>query len=293
MSKLFYITHLYPKEMSIYGDIGNILAITKRVKEYGFQPIYQPVNIGKSLPLITDFYFLGGGQDQEQAVIFEDLLQKKERLFEDLNNNVPMLAICGGYQLLGEEFLTNEGKNIPGLGFLPVKTIAATTTSEVKNRCVGNLVIQCNLPNLTQIYLAGFENHSGQTYFTNSLNSANSGHPLLQGSNQTIAQKNFENEAFSLGEVLYGFGNNLEKKYEGCVYKNVIGTYLHGSCLPKNPELNDYLITKSLELQVKNNRLILESFKEIMNIQIDDRIALLAKDNIVKRFEKNFASVVN
>jgi lipid II isoglutaminyl synthase (glutamine-hydrolysing) len=287
MSKKFYITHLYPKEMSIYGDMGNILAIQFRLKKYGFEPIYQSVVLGQKLPYSTDFYFLGGGQDKEQAIVFEDLLQKKERLLKDLNKGTPMLAICGGYQLLGQEFLTGENKNIPGLGFFPIKTKAPN--SEITSRCVGNLIIKCNLPGFTKVYLVGFENHSGQTHFVNPI-IYNSSNPLLDGNEQNH-ESNLGQQAFPLGEVLYGFGNNLEKNYEGCVYKNTIGTYLHGSCLPKNPELTDYFIMKSLELQIKDHRLTLQEFNQINKIKIDDRIALLTKDSIVKRFEKEFLKI--
>jgi lipid II isoglutaminyl synthase (glutamine-hydrolysing) len=224
----FYITHLYPNEMSIYGDMGNILALQHRLKELNINPVYQTVGINQALPVKTDLYFMGGGQDKEQFLIYSDLLSKKERIVQDIENDVCLLSICGGYQAFGEEFLSNENKLIPGLGIFPVKTKAKVTkqvsTNESINtyRCIGNLIVECTLPDLKGVKLVGFENHGGQTYFT-----------------QT-------KQAQPLGKVLLGYGNNWDEKIEGCVYKNAIGTYLHGSCLPKNPELTDWLISKAL-----------------------------------------------
>lgn len=247
-----YLTHLYPKQMSIYGDYGNILAMQFFLKGLGVEYEYQTVDINQDLPQNTDFYFLGGGQDKEQSIIFQDLLAKKANLGQNLENNVPMLAICGGYQLLGQEFLTGTGDLIPGLEILPVITKAPN--SSVKSRCVGNLIVNCQIPELLGTKLVGFENHSGQTYFTD------------------------QSKAKPLGSVLVGYGNNAFEKIEGCVYKNVIGTYLHGSCLPKNPELTAWFIKKIFQ-----NKKAAINYSDLE--KIDSKIASLAKQVILKKFD--------
>ena len=245
-----YITHLYPKEMSIYGDMGNILAIQFRLKEWGLDYSYQTVNLGESLPDKTDFYFLGGGQDADQLKVCRDLLTKKEFLSNDLLiKNIPMLAICGGYQLLGKEFITGNGQVIVGLNILPVVTKALD--AKISSRATGNLLIKSSIPELKGIELLGFENHSGQTYFLDSA-------------------------AIPLGKVIIGSGNNGVEKLEGCIYKNIVGTYLHGSCLPKNPELTDWFIQK-----------ILDNLKLTKNFNTPElsQIAIEAKRVLIKRIE--------
>jgi|LakMenEpi03Aug12_release.lakeMendotaPanAssembly.Ray.scaffolds.fasta_scaffold08831_3 CobQ-like glutamine amidotransferase family enzyme len=254
----FRITHLYPEQMSIYGDYGNIIALKHRLSKYGLEVVYQKVNPKQKLPIKTDLYFIGGGQDKQQYEIFKDLIYKKQKLIEDIENNVPVLAICGGYQLLGQKFVTGEGLQIDGLGVFDVVTRALD--SSVESRCVGNVIAQCLIPEIKKVNLVGFENHSGQTVF------------LSQEKSKPLA------------EILVGFGNNSEKKYEGCVYKNAIGTYLHGSCLPKNPELCDHLIKQALRRKAENGEMDPQTYIKIFKQKIDDTIALGAKNSILKRF---------
>jgi CobQ-like glutamine amidotransferase family enzyme len=256
----FYITHLYPDKMSIYGDWGNILAISRRIQQYGLEPVYQPINEGQDLPETTDFYFMGGGQDKEQFEIFKDLIKKKKRLIKDVENGVPLLSICGGYQLFGQKFVTGQGLEMDGIGLFDVVTKAPN--SNVKSRCVGNLIIDCLIPTLKGIKLVGFENHSGQTEFV----SAQRCNPL--------------------GKVLFGFGNNIAKKYEGCVYKNAIGTYLHGSCLPKNPELTSHLVLESLRRKAEIGELDPADYISIRKSEQDDSIVSELKSSLIKRFVK-------
>jgi CobQ-like glutamine amidotransferase family enzyme len=255
----FYLTHLYPDEMSIYGDMGNIIALCYRLKKLGVEVIYQPVSLGSELPLVSDMYFIGGGQDKEQQKIFKDLLTKKERLSFDVESGVPILAICGGYQLLGQKFITGSGDNIEGLSILPVQTVAPD--SSVKSRAVGNVVVQCMIPDLKGVKLVGFENHSGRTNFINGKNVS------------------------PLGEIIIGMGDNTDKIHEGCVYKNVIGTYMHGPCLPKNPELCAYLIKKALEVKFskQGNSSV---YADLVFDKVDDKVALSAKKDILDRFVK-------
>lgn len=268
--------------MSLYGDMGNIITLKYRLSQMGWQVIYQAVQMGEKLPQQTDLYFLGGGQDKEQILIFEDLLTKKTRLQDDLEKGIAMLAICGGYQLLGESFLTSTGELIQGLGILPIKTVAPTT----KERCVGNIVLKCLIPELGGTQLIGFENHSGRTHFVNSretninfngLNSDNS-------NSQNISKNNKISQIKPLGQVIVGFGDNTDKIHEGCVWKNVIGSYLHGPILAKNPLLANWLLTRSLITKQKNSKI---QFPIPNFAQIDDSVANLMRQNILKQVAIN------
>lgn len=217
------ITHLYPKHMNIYGDMGNITTLVKRCEWRGIGVKVQEVNLGDRLPRTTDIYFMGGGQDQDQKTVFKDLLKKKKTLIKHIGDGAGFLGICGAYQLLGRFFLTGEGKKIKGIGLLDIETKALDTT--VKSRCIGNVVAVLNSEvfNLDQMpveTIVGFENHSGQTYLGE--------------------------EVKPLAYIKSGYGNNVNDNTEGCVYKNLIGTYLHGSFLPKNPHVADWLILKAL-----------------------------------------------
>jgi CobQ-like glutamine amidotransferase family enzyme len=256
---VFYLTHLYAKEMSIYGDMGNIIALTYRLKKYGFTITYQPVNIGDQLPIKTDLYFMGGGQDNEQLVVAEDLQTKAKRLKKDIDQGVPLLSICGGYQLFGKRFVTGDGQEIPGIGVFDVETKAPSTN--VKARCIGNVVIKSEIPDLKGINFLGFENHSGQTTFTDMIKTR------------------------PLGKVVYGNGNEYQGNYEGAVYKNAIGTYLHGSCLPKNPELADYLIQKALRTKTEKGELEPELYLGLRSKTVNDETALLTRESMINRLK--------
>lgn len=224
------ICHLYPDLMDTYGDKGNILAIIYRCQKRGINVKIEGISINQNLkPNIYDLFFFGGGQDQAQTIVEDDLQKKSEILKRAIENNAVLLSICGGYQLLQNYFLTKEGTKIKGIGLFDAYTEGADT------RFMNNLLIDLN-PNLNQeiksIYpttnlsnyqsnLIGFENHSGKTYLG----------------------KNLE----PLGKVIIGNGNNGKDKTEGAVYKNAFGCYLHGSLLPKNPHFADHLISKALE----------------------------------------------
>jgi lipid II isoglutaminyl synthase (glutamine-hydrolysing) len=219
------IGHFFASQMNVYGDDGNIIALKKRcewrgidvkVKEIGF--------IQKIDPNEFDLYFFGGGQDQAQMLIAKDLANnhKGKQFQRDIERGVPMLCICGGYQLMGEYYLPFEEEKLPGVGIFPAYTKAS------HDRMIGNIVISStNYELRTTNLLVGFENHSGKTY-------------LKKG-------------AKPLGKVIKGFGNNGEDQTEGCVYKNAIGCYMHGSLLPKNPKLADWLIQKALEVKYNKN----------------------------------------
>jgi lipid II isoglutaminyl synthase (glutamine-hydrolysing) len=255
MTNRFYITHLYPKELSIYGDQGNILALQYFLRQIGWDYVYQTVEIGDNLPRNNDFIFIGGGQDKDQSKIVESLLGHKKELQRLVESDTAVLAICGGYQLFGYEFVDGSGQNMKGLEIFPVTT--KSMDSEIKSRCIGNLIIKSQLLNCN---LIGFENHGGQTY--------------------PVENKNF----VPLGEVISGYGNNFVQKVEGCIHKNAVGTYLHGSCLPKNPELTMWFVNQVLEKKKKNNEIGLGLYYMVKQAKVNIEIALTTKNKLIERF---------
>jgi lipid II isoglutaminyl synthase (glutamine-hydrolysing) len=253
----FFLTHLYPIHMSIYGDMGNIITLRRKLKVMGFEVVIQNVNPGDNLPAQSDFYFIGGGQDNDQYIIFQDLLNKKTQLLTDVEAGVPLFSICGGYQLLGNKFVTGDGKSIEGINLFPVDT--KSMDASVKSRCIGNLVVELDIEELRGQKMVGFENHGGQTYIIDS------------------------SKAKPLGKVIVGYGNNSFEKLEGCIYKNAIGSYCHGSCLPKNPNLANWFIKQAII--TKNMR---EGTQLSTNTsRIDDTIALKTQSNLIARWTAN------
>jgi len=213
------LAHLYPKQMNIYGDQGNITAFKYRCHQRQINLIVKSININSPLPSGSfDLLFAGGGQDQQQALISQDLLSRKKILTQALNHHIPMLTICGSYQLFGRFFKPFKGPKLKGLGLFDAYTLAS------KQRKIGNIIIDSDFGPLV-----GFENHSGNTF--------------LSGSTK------------ALGKVIKGFGNNDQDKTEGAVKNNLIGCYLHGSLLPKNPILCDHLIKTALENKYKSVKL--------------------------------------
>ena len=216
------IAHLYPKLMNIYSDIGNIICLKKRCQWRGIEVRVAPVDINQKFDWQKyDLVFGGGGQDRQQEIVSKDLQKKKKEICQAVEQGMPMLTTCGTYQLFGHYFKTHQGIKIPGISIFDAYTIAS------RQRKIGNIVIELN--NLTKkqfnnetMKLVGFENHSGNTYLK-------------------------EGETKSLGKVIKGFGNNGKDCLEVAVYQNVIGTYLHGPILPKNPHLAEYLILSALQ----------------------------------------------
>lgn len=206
------ITHLYPDLMCIYGDRGNVLALAQRARWRGVGVDVREHPEGDTLdPDWADLYFFGGGQDLGQDVVSKDLMGANgEALKRSIDGGAAVLSVCGGYQLLGREYVPLEGPSIPGLGVLDVTTRAGT------KRFVNNLLAES-----PQGTLIGFENHSGRTYLGPS--------------------------ARPLAKVLVGHGNNGEDGTEGALQGKMIGTYCHGSVLPKNPWLADMLLSWALE----------------------------------------------
>jgi CobQ-like glutamine amidotransferase family enzyme len=211
-----HLAHLYAAEMNVYGDRGNVIALRQRCTWRGIDLRVTPIAPGERHDWsLFDLAFFGGGQDSGQALVATDLLEcQGPGLRTAVEDGLTLLAICGGYQLLGHYFLTHAGERLPGLGLLDVHTIAG------KQRMIGNIVVESELAG-TRVKLVGFENHSGHTYHG----------PGVR----------------SLGRVVVGHGDNGEDQVGGAIYRNVYGCYLHGSLLPKNPQFTDHLIALALQ----------------------------------------------
>ena len=206
------IGHLYPKLLNIYGDGGNIITLKKRAEWRGVGVNINDINSGDTSIGEHDIYFIGGGQDLQQIEVSKELQRHKEFLTAERDRGAVFLGICGGYQLLGHYYQPHEGDKLMGISLLDAYTVAGN------KRFIGNVTVGQAMPNNN--YLVGFENHSGLTY--------------LQGDTKPI------------GTVIVGNGNNGQDKTEGARYKNVFGTYMHGSFLPKNPKFADYLLELAL-----------------------------------------------
>jgi|DewCreStandDraft_5_1066085.scaffolds.fasta_scaffold02050_4 CobQ-like glutamine amidotransferase family enzyme len=209
------LAHLYPRRMNIYGDRGNILALRYRCQARGIELTVEELEVGEPLdPARFDIIFIGGAQDREQRLVAQDLAsQKGPALREAAAAGAVVLAVCGGYQLLGHYYRTAQGEELPGVGLFDAWTVHPGPGAR---RFIGDVVVEWESRTLV-----GFENHGGRTYLGP--------------------------DARPLGRVLAGFGNNGEDGYEGAVRGSAFGTYLHGSLLPKNPHFTDRLISLALE----------------------------------------------
>jgi CobQ-like glutamine amidotransferase family enzyme len=215
MKRKIVVGHLYPEYLNIYADRGNMAVLERRAVWRGIGFDYRAIGLGEEAnPDEHDLYYVGGGQDREQAMIAPDLATKGESLREAVAGGAAFLAVCGGYQLLGRFYRGRSGAELPGIGLLPHHTVAG------ERRMIGDVLLECELEPGHRRTLAGFENHAGRTY-------------LDEG-------------AEPLGRVVAGFGNNGEDGVEGSRVGNALGTYLHGPLLPRNPWLADWLIGKAL-----------------------------------------------
>lgn len=237
------IYHMYPDLLNLYGDRGNIIVLERRSRWRGIR--VEVVNFTREEERSledADIIFLGGGSDREQELLYSHLSKFKNLLKELVEAGVFVLAVCGGYQLLGKYYIDAYGNKIEGLSILDFYTQAE------KGRLIGNILVETNLP-IGLKTIVGFENHGGRTY----------------------------HDYTPLGKVIKGFGNNGKDNKEGLIYKNVIGTYLHGPLLSINPHLADYIIKKALERKYK---------KEISLAPLNDYEEILAhervKDKILK-----------
>jgi hypothetical protein len=214
------LAHLYPDQLNLYGDRGNILTLRRRCLQRGIDLRVIGLGVGDALaPDEYDMLFIGGGQDKEQEPVAQDLHEMKGiGLWAAIEDDMPVLAVCGGFQLLAHYYTPAEGPNMRGLGVFDAWTVHKGPHSP---RCIGNIAIQWHGQTLV-----GFENHGGHTYL---------------------------GTAAPLGKVLKGYGNNAEDHTEGAIYRHAYGTYLHGSLLPKNPHFADYLIELALRRKYRDS----------------------------------------
>jgi CobQ-like glutamine amidotransferase family enzyme len=235
--KQITLLQLYPKDMNIYGDWGNTLVLKRRLEWHGFSVKLLEYNPGNTFPENVDLIVGGGGQDSGQDVIQNDLLTIGTKLHDLANTDTPMLMICGLYQMFGKFFKTRDGHIIEGIGLLDIETHAGN------ERLIGNITTKSSLFG----DIIGYENHSGQTFLGRNMQ--------------------------PLGRVFKGAGNNGQDDTEGVQYKNVLASYMHGSLLPKNPAIADYLIEKA----------VVKKYGEFTPTVVDDRFAELARLAAFKR----------
>lgn len=236
------ICSLYPELLNIYGDRGNVITAAQRARWHNLDPVVDEVSLGEPLRFADyDLLLIGGGQDREQKLLAADFATRGPDLAAAVHDGLAVLAICGGYQLMGRYYLAGDGEMLPGLGIFDAYTEASN------DRMIGNAVIETELLG-TPHTLVGFENHSGKTHLGPS--------------------------ARSLGRVVKGFGNNGKDQKEGIVYRNAVGTYLHGSLLPKNPHLADWLLQRALDRRYGGN---------VQLNRLDDEFEERAHAAVVKR----------
>ncbi len=206
------VGHLYPEYLNIYADRGNIAVLQARAAARRHELELVPIGLQAAVPAGIDLFYIGGGQDREQALVAHDLTTKSDALHDAATGGAAVLGVCGGYQLLGRFYRDRSGADLPGIGLLPLQTLAG------ERRMIGDVLLDCSWAGET---LAGFENHAGRT--------------LL------------DDGAEPLGRVVAGFGNDGSSGFEGCRRGRIYGTYLHGPLLPRNPWLADRLLAEALE----------------------------------------------
>ncbi len=206
------VGHLYPDYLNIYADRGNIAVLAERARLRGHELDVEAIGLGDAVqPGAVDLYYVGGGQDREQELVAPDLAGKADALRAAVEDGAALLAVCGGYQLLGRFYRDVAGTELPGIGLLPLHTVAGT------RRMIGDVLLDCPWAGRT---LAGFENHAGRTIL--------------------------DPGAEPLGRVLAGFGNDGASGFEGCRHLRAYGTYLHGPLLPRNPWFADRVLADAL-----------------------------------------------
>ncbi len=237
---------MYHDIMDLYGDKGNMMVLKKRCEDRNIHFHLETCGIGENKDLSSfDLVFLGGGADKEQISLIPDLLQRKDNIKKAIDEKTFILLICGGYQLFGQYYIAADGSQIEGLKFYDYYT----DTGKAGTRCIGNIIIDAKLDDL-QTKIVGFENHGGQTL--------NVKHPL--------------------GKVIQGFGNSFDAGYEGFYDGKILGTYLHGPLLPKNPDVADFVITKALQ---KRN----PDFSQNDLKPLDNTFEEKARNALFKRFQ--------
>ena len=232
------IAHLYPELLNLYGDGGNILVLRKRLEWRGIGCEVREVHIDDRPSFSdVDIVFIGGGSDREQRIVCEHLLAERSELAAYVEDGGVLAAVCGGYQLLGHSYLMGDEK-VEGLSLVDLYTDRGSP------RLIGNIAIESRI---SAQPIVGYENHGGRTHLGESVE--------------------------PLGRVVHGHGNDGESGYEGCLYKNIVGTYIHGPLLPKNPGVADYLIGRALERRYGDATLE----------PLDDAFELAANDTMYQR----------
>ncbi|WP_419073624.1 type 1 glutamine amidotransferase [Slackia isoflavoniconvertens] len=233
------IVHLFPELLNLYGDGGNVIALTRRLQWRGLPVEVREIGMGDAMDFSqADIVFIGGGADREQMIVKDAMVARKSELSAYVADGGVLLAVCGGYQFLGHSYAMDDVV-VEGLGVIDMETVRG------EGRLIGNAVIQsdiCDAP------IVGFENHGGRT---------------------TLGS-----DAKPLGRVLgKTFGNNGEDGFEGVHQGNLIGTYLHGPLLPKNPQVADYLIARAFDRRGDALELV----------SLDDAVELEANRVMAKR----------
>ena len=235
------ILHLYHDIMDLYGDKGNMMTIKYRCEQRGINFVYDTCSIGEEKYYSSyDLIFMGGGADKEQLILSKDLLSRRTQLAKAMDSGTFFLLICGGYQLFGQYYVNADGHKIQGLGFFDY----VTEKSKSNDRCIGNIYLDVEIDG-ERFDVLGFENHGGQTY---------------------------GNDESYFGKVIFGNGNYYGAKSEGFYKDNVLGTYIHGPLLPKNPALADFIIRKAL----------LKNHGEVSLGKLDDSIEVNAKKELLE-----------
>jgi lipid II isoglutaminyl synthase (glutamine-hydrolysing) len=239
------IGHLYPEYLNIYADRGNMAVFAVRARARGLEIEVSAIGLGEAVQLDEhDLLYVGGGQDREQALIARDIAAKSGALQEAVAGGTAVLAVCGGYQLLGRSYRDRYGDDLPGAGVLPLETIAG------ERRMIGDVLLECTFTGQPRT-LAGFENHAGRTIL--------------------------DEDAEPLGRVVAGFGNDGRSGYEGCRLGRAIGTYLHGPLLPRNPWLADWLLAQAVAHRTGGEPPELEPLEDSLEVQAHEVSAARAK----------------
>ena len=219
---------MYHDLMDLYGDKGNIETLRYRASKRGINVIVDTCTLQEKRNIEEyDIFFLGGGADKEQTLIYKDLLVRKESILKAKESGTAFLLICGGYQLFGQYYLDQDGQKIDGLGIYDYYT----ESSDRDHRCIGNIVVKTNIHD-KEVTVVGFENHGGQTKAVSN----------------------------PFGKVLVGHGNTYKGEYEGYMDAQTIATYMHGPLLPKNPAIADEVILRGL-----NRRYAVEQLEQLQD----------------------------
>ena len=213
---------MYPELLNIYADRGNVAVLRRRAEWRQIELDVRSVDRSEAIPDDADLLYIGGGQDRDQLLIADDVASRHDELSAFVEDDGAVLAVCGGYQLLGRSYRDAGGRELPGAAVFPLSTAAGAT------RLIGDVLLECDFADGTPRTVAGFENHAGRTHL--------------------------DSGAEPLGRVVHGFGNDGESGQEGCRRKAAIGTYLHGPLLPRNPWLADWLLERALQRRNRSAR---------------------------------------